>query len=138
MSAFYKIERALIDSVKSLNLQLPLEIPNAELDTDQKSDLWLKLNVLTAKSSVATLGSYGEDNNPGIFQIDVNQIRGSGTKQMLELIDTICSFYTAGKSLQYSGESVKVTSASVSPLRYVDGYARRSISITYYSRTKRA
>jgi len=138
MSAFYKIERALLDSVRALALPVQVEFPNTELDSDLKGDLWVKVSVLTAQTTVATLGSKGEDNNPGILQIDVNEIRGNGTKNMLDLIDTICTFYTAGKALQFGGESAKVTSASVSPLRYVDGYARRSVSINYYSRTFRS
>lgn len=138
MSAFYKIERALLDSVRALELPLNMEFPNMDLDSDAKGDVWAKVSILTAQTTVATLGSDGEDNNPGILQIDVNELRGKGTKRMLDLIDTICTFYTAGKALQFGGETAKVTNASVSPLRYVDGYARRSVSITYYSRTFRS
>lgn len=138
MSAFLKIEQALINSVDNLGLSYPVEYPNCELKQKDKKDLWLKVSNLSAASNVVTLGSNGEDNNPGIFQIDINVDRFKGQKEMLEVADTIATFYTAGKALQYGGVSVKVTSASLSPLRYVDGYARRSISVNYYSRTTRA
>lgn len=137
MTAFLNIEKALFASVRDLSLPYPVEYANEDLETDQKSAVWLKVTNLNVRSNVATLGAKGEDNNPGILQIDVNVPRGTGTGEMLEVLDQIGTAYPAGSTLQNGGVSATVTSVSLSPLRIVEGYARRSLSIAYYSRTVR-
>ena len=138
MSNFFNIHKALIDGFKALNLPYPLSEPNRELKDSEKGDsAWLKVSILDAPTNVATLGLSGTDNNPGIMQIDVNVPQNEGSGLQLQIVDTICSNFPTGKSLQYSGQAVKITNSSISGIRNVGGFARRSVSISYYARTKR-
>lgn len=138
MSAFFKINKALLDAVKALNLNLPTDLPNKEITNEEKGNgTWLKVSILSAETNVATLGDSGTDNNPGILQIDVNVKQNQGDGELLTLCDTICTAFPAGRGLLYSGEAVSITGSSISGIRNVGGYARRSVSIRYYARTKR-
>lgn len=137
MSQFLKIEKALTQSVKALALNFPISYPNMELKDADKGDTWIGVSVLTASTNVATLGDKGEDNNPGVLQIDVNVAKSTGSGKQLEILDQIATAYPAGRPLQFQGQSVTVMSSSISPIRNVGGFAKRSISINYYARTVR-
>lgn len=138
MSAFFNIEQALLTAYKSLNLSYPLSEPNKELTNEQKGDgVWVKVAVLNGQTNVATLGASGTDNNPGIFQIDINVLQNSGTGVLLNVCDVICGHFHAGKGLQYNGQGVKITGSSISGIRNVGGSARRTVSVRFYARTPR-
>lgn len=138
MAARYTdIEKALINAVLSVDNVTPCGMPAAELD-EYPDGLWLQLFNLRAESSPVTLGDAGEDNHPGVLQIDINYPKGKGTGDVLSKADEFASFFTAGKSLLYNTQEVKVLSSSLSPGRYVGGYYRVSLSINYYARTTRS
>lgn len=138
MSGFFNIELALFNSYREIGLTYPLSEPNKELTNKQKGNgAWIKLAVLNAQSNVATLGDSGTDNNPGVLQIDVNVLQNTGTGVLLNICDTICSHFHAGKGLQYKGQGVKITGSSISGIRNVGGYARRTVSVRFYARTPR-
>jgi len=138
MSGFFNIEQALIKAVKAIGLSYPMSEPNRELTNEQKGNgVWLKVSVLNGQTNVATLGDSGTDNNPGVLQIDVNVLQNKGAGQLLNVCDVICTNLHAGKGLQYQGQAVKLTGSSISGIRNVGGYARRSVSVRFYARTKR-
>lgn len=138
MSAFLDIEKALLKGVKDLNLAYPTSEPNRELTNEQKQNgLWLKVSVLNAETNVATLGRLGEDNNPGVLQIDVNELQNQGTGELLKVCDIIASAFYAGKDLLHNAQAVTIRGSSISGIRNVGGYARRTVSVRWYSRTRR-
>jgi hypothetical protein len=130
------IEKALIAAVDDVDNTTPRGYPNNPLE-DLPDGLWLQLHNLRADSSPATLGDLGEDNHPGILQIDVNYPVNKGSKQDLAKADELAAYFTAGKTLTYSSQEVKVVSCSLGPGRYVGGYYRVSLSVNYYARTTR-
>jgi hypothetical protein len=138
MSQFFKIEKALVDAVNDLELGIPMSQPNIELsDAAKANGPWGAIHVLNAGTSVATLGDYGEDDNQGVLQVDINVHINTGSGTLLALCDKICSAFTSGKALQYSEQTVKITASSISGIRNVGGFARRSVSVRFYARTKR-
>lgn len=139
MAANYtEIEKALIAAVLSVDNTTPMGYPNEELPDDDKGDgLWLQLHNMRGQSEPATLGDAGEDNHPGFLQIDINYPQNKGSKQVLAKGDSFAAFFTAGKSLSYNTQEVKVLSSSLSPGRYVGGYYRVSLTVNYYARTTR-
>jgi len=135
-SNYLEIEKALIAAVESVDSTTPLGHPNKELKTPPSS-LWLQLNNVRSITEPATLGDEGEDNHLGFLQIDINCPKDKGTKDVLEKADEFSSFFTAGKSLLYNQQEVKVLSCSLGAGRYVGGYYRISLTINYYARTTR-
>jgi len=130
------IEKALIKAVLLVDSVTPCGMPDSELP-DLPDGLWLQLHNMRAESNPVTLGDAGEDNHPGILQIDINYPKGKGTSYVLAEGDILASFFTAGKALSYNTQEVKVLGSTLSSGRYVGGYYRISLSINYYARTTR-
>ena len=137
MSANYtEIEKALIDAALAVDAVTPMGFPN-NLLKDPPDGLWLQLHNIHAESTPATLGNVGEDNHPGLFQIDINYPQNKGSGVSLAKADEFATFFTAGKSLLYNAQTVKVLSSTLDPARYVGGYYRLSFTVKYYARTTR-
>lgn len=134
---YLEIETALINGVSAL---LPdgalISYPDSEL-TDKGDGIWYALHNLRGQSSPVTMGNKGEDNHPGIFQIDVNAPKGSGSGMVLGEVDKLVPLLPAGKAFTANGQTVKLLGTSVSPGRTVGGYYRVSITLSYYSRSVR-
>jgi hypothetical protein len=138
MAANYTdIEKALIAAALSVDAVTPIAYPNDVLET-KPDGLWLQFFNLRGLSNVATLGDAGEDNHPGVFQIDINQPENKGSKDVLAKGDEFATFFKAGKALTYDSQIVRILSCSLGPGRYVGGYYRLSLSVNYYARTTRA
>lgn len=135
-SNYLEIEKALIKAVESVDSVTPMGHPNKELKT-LPSGLYLQVNNVRAGSDPVTLGDEGEDEHLGFLQIDINYPKDKGTKAVLEKADEFSSFFTAGKSLLYNQQEVKVLSSFAGPGRYVGGYYRISLTVNYYARTTR-
>ena len=130
------IEKALIKAVRAVDNDTPREYPGKMLSSKPDS-MWLSLHNKRGKSDPITLGDKGEDNHPGFLQIDINTPKNKGSGEGLSKGDEFISFFTAGKLLVYNMQNVRVLSSSLSSGRYVGGYYRISVTITYYSRTQR-
>ena len=130
------IEKLLIDAAISVDAVTPMGYPN-NLLKDPPDGLWLQLHNIRGESSPATLGDAGEDNHPGLFQIDINYPQNNGSGVVLAKADEFAAFFTSGKSLLYNTQTVKVLSSTLDPARYVGGYYRLSFTVKYYARTIR-
>ena len=136
---FTEIEKALIVAVRNADSTTPTGYPNQVLSDEQRGNgLWLQIHNLRAQSAPATLGNTGEDNHPGILQIDVNAPQGQGSKDALSKSDQLARHFTPGKFILYNNQVVRIESYSLGPGRYVGGYYRISLSITYSARTNRS
>jgi hypothetical protein len=138
MAANYTdIEKALIAGVLAVDAVTPIAYPNDVLES-KPDGLWLQLFNLRGSSGVATLGDAGEDNHPGVLQIDINYPENKGSKEVLSKGDEFSDYFKAGSALTYNSQIVRILSCSLGPGRYVGGYYRLSLSISYYARTVRA
>ena len=131
------IEKALIGAVRTVDAVSPIAYPNNELETKPDA-VWLQIHNMRSESAPATLGDAGEDNHPGFLQIDINFPSNKGTKEVLSKADEFAAYFTAGKTLVYAAQEVKVLSCSLTQGRYVGGYYRVSLTVTYYARTFRS
>lgn len=140
MANYTDIQKALVAAVITADPTTPKGYPNRPLDDNDKptNGIWLQMHNLRGESLPATLGNAGEDNHPGLFQIDVNYPRNVGDGPLLQKVDEIASFFTAGKLLTYNTQNVRVQSTSVTQARVVGGYFRISVTVTYYARTFRS
>lgn len=139
MSQFLKIEQALINGFVGQTLGYPTSYPNAAITDESKAgNAWLSVAVLPAESDGITLGDAGEDNNPGVLQVDVNVPIGSGTALQLTILDQLATAFKAGATLQFSGQRVTLRGSSITGPREVGGFSKRSLSVNYYARTTRS
>ncbi|QDP52363.1 MAG: hypothetical protein Unbinned4162contig1001_63 [Prokaryotic dsDNA virus sp.] len=136
MSQLY-ITKALQDAVIAAAGSTPLELPQQTLNKSQKGGLWLKLTFIRGQSTVATLGDQGEDNAPGIAQIDVCYPKGKGEGEVLAKVDDLVKLFPAGSSFTYGGQWVKLLGVSAGGERTVAGTYKISITLRYYARYKR-
>lgn len=135
---FFGIEKTLLMAVEQVDSETPLTRFGDEIGKHKPDGLWLQLFNLRGDSVPVTLGDQGEDENRGVLQIDVNFPKGRGTGTVTKKADEFANFFTAGKSLSYNAQVVKIVSCSLNPGRYVGGYYRVSLSIRYYARTTRS
>lgn len=137
MANYTGIEQALFSAVVEADPGTPTGYTNSPLP-DKPDGLWLQVHNLRASSAPATLGIGGEDEHPGVMQIDINYPKNKGSKGALEEADLLAAYFTAGKALVYGGQCVRVESTSLGPGRYVGGYYRLSLNVNYYALTARA
>lgn len=138
MSRYYDIERALVNHYLSVDAVTPTGYPGYSLGEENKpDDLWVQLHNLRVETEPVTMGINGEDNLPGLFQIDINYPAGQGTKELLEKADELYSSFNAGNSVIYNGQTVVFTACSLGPLLFIGGYARVPLTASYYSRVQR-
>lgn len=115
----------------------PTEYENTKFQTPANVPLWMSLSLLPVSSHAATLGDNGEDEEKGLFQIDINVPDGTNEKTLIQTADILKSFFTSGKSLTYNGVTVVILSRVLSPGRRADVWWRRSLTLTYYTRINR-
>lgn len=138
MTPYGLIESTLFVAVRNLVAPRPVSYPTAELKPEEQAeDGWFAVHNLRGLSEPVTLGSKGEDNHPGVLQVDVHTASTLGTGPNLSLCDMIATAFPAGASLGYTGGQVRVDSVSVGPGAIVDGFYRVPVSITYHARSVR-
>lgn len=139
MSNYYDIERAVVKAVTDAQPGVPTGFPGNELQHEQQDSdtLWLQVHNLRAGSEPVTLGDKGEDDHRGVLQIDINAPKGKGSAEALQKADELAGLFTAGKSLLYNAQEVRVIRATVSPGVYVGNFYRLVLSVFYYARTVR-
>lgn len=137
--SYFAIEKALVDAVRLVAGATPTGWPAKELVPEEipADSLWLQCYNQPSGTAPATLGDQGEDECRGFFQIDINVPKNKGTGEALNKADEFASAFTAGKSLFYNAQEVRITRTSLSPGRYVGNFYRVSLSVFYYARKVR-
>lgn len=138
-NGYFATEKILNDHVtataKILNLACgKIGEPLAE---SHRGQVWLQPYNLIAEATPATVGNQGEDNIPGVLQIDVCGPENAGQGALLKVVDSLLPHLEAGKHLAYNGAWVKLRSNSLSRVRQVGGFKVYSLSISYYTRRQR-
>ena len=103
------------------------------------SGAWAQLFNLRAGADVASLGRGGLDDHNGVLQIDVT-VPANSTNPRAALLghaDRVRAYFVAGRPFTFDGQTVRVRSASVSPIRLVDTNQRVSVSVSYTALTVR-
>lgn len=138
MSNYSYIELAITNAINETLSGFTVEWPGTQLADSSKPDgLWYKVSNLRGQSSPVTLGATGEDNHPGIIQIDINYPCNHGTIKLLNEADRIASLHPVGSYMTYSTVSLTIDGSTVSGVRDVGKYSRISLSLSYYARIAR-
>ena len=107
--------------------------------TKPATGVWAQITNLRAGADVASLGAGGMDDHTGVLQIDIT-VPANSTNPRAALLghaDRVRAYFVAGRQLTFQGQTVRVRSASVSPIRLVDTNQRVSVSVSYTALTIR-
>lgn len=139
MIKYFEVDKAVIDAIKARNeFGIPIEYPSTVL-RDVPDNLWGALHIIRSETIPQTLGptTIGENDNPGIIQIDVHYPKNKGEGILLKKVDDVASSFAIGSSIVYNATMLKLTNISVSTIRHLDGWIKCSISINYTVRSTR-
>lgn len=132
-----KAVSAVMSKLKDVLGPVPLAVENQRFPELPSNGLWAAAFYLPASCRPVTLGQGGYDRLEAITQLDLNAPLQSGTFELRELADEVRGHFTAGTSLTYNGQEVRIRSCETSPGREVDNCYRVSLSIGWYSHINR-
>lgn len=127
------IDTALLTAVQNLGLGLPIAWPNEDFDPPSDGSDWIGTFQLPAGTEVASLGVGGWDRHIGVLQVDFNSKPGTGTATLLGYVQAALDEFVAGQEYTSGGQVVRIRSASRSQLREIDGWARASVSVSWFA-----
>lgn len=132
------VESALIKAFVDANFfaQALVQWPNVKFEPPV-TGAWAAVYFLPSQPFVATLGTGGEDEVPGILQIDLNFPPNSGTKGCNDKYEAIKNVFTAGARFAYSGQEVVIRSCGRSQGRIVNNFYCTVVTIAFYAYVNR-
>lgn len=90
---------------------------------------WARLTGLPSGRAPAAMGTEAPQEWTGILQVDLFHPKDKGFAPILSDVDTLLSFFTPGKRLDYQGQGVLIRRAERSPIRTEDVWQSVSVSI---------
>lgn len=129
------INAALVTAFQSAMSTLGEVVPVAYEGRDfspPANGKWLQIFNVPAERAVATLGTGGEDNLAGFFQINIYTPENTGTAPIYDLADHFLRFFQHGKILTYSGTEVRVHRSEATGIQKGSNSASQTISLTFY------
>lgn len=136
LHAEWKVHSALVTSVDGLGIDPDLiAYPSREfIPPADDHTIWYSLDSLPGGRDPLTLGSAGQDEYVGVFQIDVSGPVGEGVVDVLKAASVVTAFYTAGKEFIKDDVVVHIRKSEISHPRK-DG-VRLSVSVSIYWTTR--
>jgi len=135
MSVFYNIGYALDYQLKNMGSVPPIAWEN-KIYKPIKGTLYLRATNMTGDATQAGLGDSGEDENLGVYQVDVFAPADKGKKAALQMADLVANRFKRGTDLTYSGTTVRISSVNREAALTVDGWYHIPVNINYYSITQ--
>ena len=132
-----KAVSAVMTKVQTALGSVLLAAENQRFPELPSNGLWAAAFYLPIGCRPVTLGVEGYDRLEAITQVDLNAPLQSGTFGLRELADTVRQHFTAGTSLTYNGQEVRIRSCETSSGREVGNCYRVSLSIEWYSHINR-
>jgi hypothetical protein len=130
------IEKALLTALQQL-LLMPIAAANAAFTRPPDGAPWAQAHFMPEDAQVATLGIGGKDRHQGLLQVDVNLPPLAGTAEASTVVGDLRRAFSLGRVFTYGATSVRVTSFKGPRSREVDGYYRRSVTITWQAEISR-
>jgi len=135
MSVFLDISAALDYQLSIMAGLPPVAWENKTYDP-VIGTLYVRPTLLPGETTQATLGAQGEDQNIGIYQVDVFAPAGTGKNAAIVMADTIANHFKRGSDLVYNGRTVRIRNVSrLVGTNNADGWYQIPIEILYISFT---
>lgn len=127
-----QVNAALVQQFKTLSLTVPIEYEARSSFVPPVNAAWAAVFNLPADLSVSSLGVGGMDRFLGVFQIDFHSPPNSGVGQLQDWCDQTRVVFSAGSTITYQTQDVKIIKAVPSSLRSdPNGGVVQSMSIYY-------
>lgn len=98
----------------------------------------VRLMLIPAVNTPATLGDDGTNEVAGIFQADIMMRTGRGNGEALEVVDAICAAFPSGRRLAYNGQQVIIWGAELNGPKSEGGWLRATVSINFAAYVRRS
>ena len=135
MTIFRDIDAALDGRLGSMAGLPPVAWENKSY-TPAMGTLYLRPTSLPGTNTQSSLGTNGQDNAIGIYQVDVMAKPGTGKKASTMMADNIADHFKRGTKLTYNGCSVRIKGASRKAGRKTgDGWYMVPVEIEYITFT---
>ena len=131
------VEKAFLTALQQL-LLMPIAAANAAFTRPANGAPWAQAHFMPEDAQVATLGIGGKDRHVGLLQVDVNLPPLAGTAEASTVVGDLRRAFYLGRVFTYGATSVRVTSFKGPRSREVDGYYRRSVTITWQAEIDRS
>jgi hypothetical protein len=126
-----KVSAALVSAYKTVLPELPTQYESVAFAAPNQG-MWVRVFNRPGSNDVATLGTGGEDNLTGFFQINIHQPQLKGTKPLNDKASQFINLFKAGSRFTYQGVEVKIRRAVPSGVGSVEGFADDVITVTVY------
>ena len=137
MTTFVNIKKALDNALMSNDFGgLPAFLENIDYDTNTDQP-FLNAFLLPAQPEQVDLGSDGTDRHSGVYQIDINYKTHRGVMNHMVIADAINLVFRSGADLTWSEVCVRIEATGITPIRIANGWAVLSVSVDWFSTTKR-
>jgi len=134
MTTFLDISAALDNHLNNMVSLPSVAWPNKSF-TPSVGTIYIRPTQLTGDSTPTT---YTDDQNIGIYQIDIFVEAGQGKAEIQEMADLIADRFKPDTQMAYNGVTVEVKTVSQKPaINNNDGWYSMMIEIVYYSFTTR-
>lgn len=131
------IEQALRTAVGSALAGVPIAEEGVAYNPPENA-LHCELTYMPASTAASTLGDEGQDENVGLYQIDIVSPISMGTGARRRLVDTLYKAFPLGRGLAYGDQVVTISSFGRSTNR-TDGTDNRvAVSLYWRAYTKRS
>ena len=130
MGRFSNIREALDSKLSSLSNLPSVAWENIKFDPAE-GVTYLRPTVIPTISSMSTLAR--QQNNEGLYMIDIFVDKGNGSKTLLELVDDIYDHFVSTISLTANGTKVYIQAIERTPTRIEGAWATCSVSINFFS-----
>ena len=135
MSVFTDIGAALDDNLNGMTGKPPIAWENVPY-TPVTGTLYARATNLFGDTNQSSLGTTGEDETNGVYQVDVFSQAGKGKSEANNMADRIADQFKRGTDLTYNGLTVRVRSASRGAARTSEGWYHIPVIINYYAITQ--
>jgi hypothetical protein len=135
MSEFTNISAALDKHLSEMAGLPDVAWENKDYEPTQGTS-YLRPTILPAETFQASLGTNGQDEHTGIYQVDVMVEAGKGKKAGYALADLVADQFARGTDLVYSGVTVTIRQTSRQTGATDNGWFVVPVEIDYQSFTQ--
>jgi len=127
-----KILRGFETQLATLANVPPIQSPNVSF-APTKGTLYLRSSLLPAQTTSGSIGTNGSDLYQGIYQVDVFAPRGEGSKEAVDMADSIIQLFVKGLVLTTDSFRVRIENGWIEATTQTPDWYQIPITIGWFS-----